>query len=170
MSVNIALGIGSNMGDCAALIVCAVQELKEAGLKRTRLSSLYKTAPVDCVPGTPDFTNAALVGEWNGTAEQLLGCCHDIEVRLGRPEEHNSDEARTIDLDLLLFGQEIIRNDRLTIPHPQMTKRLFVLIPLAEIASDWEIPGIADNVGTQCEKIKRKQGIAGFRIIDSSET
>ena len=140
-TVKVALGVGSNIGDAEEHIGKAAELLQVSGFKNLLCSSLFITKPVDCEPGTPDFTNCVFVGEWNGSAEELLNLTQSIEVELGRPAVHRSDEARVIDLDILLFGDKQLVSERLTIPHPRMCDRLFVIEPLNELAKDWQIPG-----------------------------
>lgn len=138
--VPAAVGMGGNVGDTAALFRHAVALLTAAGLCQIRTSRLYRTEPVDCVPGTPAFLNAALVGTWAGTAAALLAVCQDTERRLGRPPHHCRHRSRTVDLDLLLFGDEQVREPGLVLPHPRFHTRLFVLVPLCDVASDWIVP------------------------------
>lgn len=138
-TVKVALGVGSNIGDAKANIDKAAELLEVGGFMSLDRSSLFITKPVDCVPGTPDFTNCAFVGEWTGSAEELLNLTQSIEVRLGRPTVHRSDEARVIDLDILLFGEKQLVSERLTVPHPRMCERLFVMEPLNELADNWQI-------------------------------
>lgn len=140
-TVKVALGVGSNIGDGEKHIGKAAELLRSRGFKNLLSSSLFITKPVGCVPGTPDFTNCVFVGEWNGSAEALLDLTQSIEVELGRPVVHRSDEARVIDLDILLFGEKTLVSERLTIPHPRMCDRLFVIEPLNELAKNWQIPG-----------------------------
>lgn len=137
--IQAAVGLGANLGNPAATIHQAVAELEKAGWRNTKLSSLYVTSPEDCIPGTPDFINAAVTGAWPGSPGTLLETCRRIESRLGRPLEHAKDEARVIDLDILIVPGYCLRENRLTVPHPHLPDRLFVLIPLAEIAPGWTV-------------------------------
>ena len=91
-------------------------------------------------PGTPAFLNGALSGLWSGTAEELLLLCQKIEAENGRPPDHAHYVSRTLDLDIILFGRQIIREPALTIPHPLAVHRSFVMTPLREIEpemADW---------------------------------
>ena len=135
-----ALGLGSNLGDRESQLHKAIESLRENGFKIHRSSSFYDTAPVDCVPGTPRFLNAAVIGQWSSTPYALLRLCKKIEVEMGRPEIHSSAEARVIDIDILLFGTQVIRRKELLVPHPRLAERRFILEPLNEIAPDWHIP------------------------------
>ncbi len=135
-----AIGLGANLGDPVATMLESVRRLEARGWYGSRLSSFYLTAPVDCIPGTPDFVNAAVTGHWPGSPVALRHACAEIERQLGRSEVRGKDRARTIDLDILLLDQLVLREQRLQVPHPLLIKRLFVLVPLAEIAGDWPVP------------------------------
>ena len=133
----VAIALGGNMGDVRARFQTALLMLAAGGLAHIRKASDYRTAPVDCVPGTPDFWNSALVGEWNGTPQELLMLTQSVERRLGRPAQHSSRESRTIDLDILLFGDLKLNTPSLVIPHPRMHQRVFVLKPLRELLPEF---------------------------------
>ncbi len=138
--IKIAISLGANLGNAAETIREAAARLESSGVRHCRLSSLIRTAPVDCAPGTPDFLNAALTGEWSGSPEDLLRLCQDLEVAAGRPRQHGINQSRPLDLDIILFGGTVLRTPELTIPHPRARRRRFVLEPLAEIAPDWCFP------------------------------
>lgn len=135
--MNAAIGLGANREKPKQTILKAVDKLRQSGFADIRLSSFYLTEPEDCRPGTPDFVNAAVVGLWPASPEELLAACRKIERELGRPAEHAKDEARTIDLDILMFDDQYLHTESLRVPHPLLTERLFVLTPLSEIAGDW---------------------------------
>lgn len=103
-----------------------------------RLSSFYDTAPVG-VGDQPTFLNAAVVGEASLSAHDLLAVLLDIETRFGR-ERPYPGAPRTLDLDLILYDDEVIESSNLIVPHPRFRERRFVLEPLAEIAGDWRDP------------------------------
>lgn len=148
---NVALGVGSNLGFPEKNIEKAAELLAEAGLENIKISPIYRTKPVDCIPGTPDFTNCAFTGTWSGTPQMLLKVCQKIEQKIGRPKQHSSHEARIIDIDIELFGESEIDSKELIIPHPRMTERYFVLAPLNDIAPDWQIP----NVGSVADALQK---------------
>lgn len=130
--VTAYVGIGANLGDARAAVLAAVEALGQ--LPYTRVvsrSSLYGTAPVEATG--PDFVNAVCAIETRLTAPELLASLLAIEQRAGRerPWRH---APRTLDLDLLLYGQGRIASDDLVVPHPRLRERAFVLVPLAEIA------------------------------------
>lgn len=132
------LGLGSNVGDREAAIEQALARLAGRGFRTTRRSSLYLTEPVG---GPPQdwFVNAAAAGESALTPEALLEACLAVEAELGRRRELRNG-PRTIDVDLLLYGDELRVSQRLTLPHPRLHERRFVLVPLTELAPDARHP------------------------------
>jgi len=150
---QVAIALGGNLGDTESIFHRALTLLSEAGLDSQRVSSWHRTAPVDCHPCTPDFLNGAVIGEWPGTSEELLAVTQRIEQVLGRPAEHDSRASRPLDLDILLFDELRLSSPTLTIPHPRMRQRRFVLEPLAEIAPDWLIPGYGKTVRQACQEL-----------------
>jgi 2-amino-4-hydroxy-6-hydroxymethyldihydropteridine diphosphokinase len=125
--------LGSNMGDRAGYLLLAVRGMMDAGLKVRRLSSVYETEPVD-VTEQPGFLNMVAELEMDSlpSPEQLLARLLRIEYLLGRRREV-ARGPRTIDLDLLLYGAERRATEFLTLPHPRLHERRFVLVPLAEL-------------------------------------
>lgn len=129
------VGLGSNLGDRAGNLLLAVRGMMDAGFIVTRLSSIYETEPVD-VSDQPAFLN--MVAELRVhlfSAEQTLARLLRIEYALGRRRERWRG-PRTIDLDLLLYGDERSATEFLQLPHPRLHERRFVLTPLAELAPD----------------------------------
>ncbi|MDP1927283.1 MAG: 2-amino-4-hydroxy-6-hydroxymethyldihydropteridine diphosphokinase [Thiobacillus sp.] len=140
MKVLATVGLGANLNDPAAQVEYALAELDR--LPGTRLiarSSLYASAPVGYVD-QPDFINAVAQVETALAPRALLAALLDIEHRHGR-ERSFRNAPRTLDLDLLLYGDAHFHEDGLTLPHPRMSERGFVLLPLLEIAPDTVIPG-----------------------------
>ena len=164
-SVPVALGLGANLDDPAGRILAAVERLRAGGLTRLRLSPLYETPPVDCTPGTPPFLNGALTGEWAESAADLRQLARRIEIDLGRPPAHSSREARCIDLDLLLFGPARLVTSELTLPHPRLSRRGFVLVPLADLAADWFLPGTGFPVRAALENLAATGGRTVFPVV-----
>lgn len=154
----VALGLGSNLGNRAAYIARAVECLGNDILSSICLSPLIETEPLDCRPGTPLYLNAALCGWCVLSPERLLQACRQVEAELGRPNDHPYHANRTIDLDLLLFGEQIVNLPQLRIPHPALLQRDFVLQPLAAIAPHWQIPGTGGTVkdALQCLAEEKK--------------
>ena len=133
---EVFLAFGTNKGDSGAAIELALKGLADGGFRVWKVSPVYETEPVDCEPGTPPFVNGVIAGIWSGTPSELLTLCQSLERRAGRPEKHSSRQARELDLDIILFGVEIIHTERLTIPHPRAAQRAFVLVPLHDLAPD----------------------------------
>ncbi len=133
MMTMVYIGIGSNVGDRKANCLKAVELLAEAGCV-VSVSSLYYTEPVG-YQEQEDFVNAVAAIETPHTPTRLLEICHLIEDRLGRRRTVRWG-PRTADLDILLFGNQIVTLPDLVVPHPLMATRRFVLAPLAEIAPD----------------------------------
>lgn len=130
----IFLGLGSNLGDRAANITAAVALLDQcSGIKVKHRSSLYETEPFG-YKAQPDFLNAVVAIETLLAPEELLAACLQIEQQLGRRRDVFWG-PRTIDIDLLLFGQEKRNSPELMLPHPYLAQRRFVLLPLAEICN-----------------------------------
>ena len=135
-----ALGFGSNLGDRAGTIRRALGILDTmTGVRVARVSSFYRTPPWG-VEDQPDFVNACAMIETELSPEDLLAACKDLETALGR-EEAERWGPRLIDIDVLWMAGETRDSDTLTLPHPRLTDRAFVLVPLAEIAPDLEISG-----------------------------
>ncbi|NTW58685.1 MAG: 2-amino-4-hydroxy-6-hydroxymethyldihydropteridine diphosphokinase [Nitrospirae bacterium] len=133
MPVIAYIGIGSNVGDREANCRKAIELLAKAG-RIVRISSLYRTEPVG-YHEQDDFINAVAAVETDCAPDDLLRECHAIEDRLGRKRGLRWG-PRTADLDILLYGSQVVNQPGLAIPHPRMSMRKFVLIPLVEIAPD----------------------------------
>jgi 2-amino-4-hydroxy-6-hydroxymethyldihydropteridine diphosphokinase len=133
----VAVALGSNLGDREATLRRAVDALG-AFLHGLRVSRWYTTAPVGVDP-QPDFLNGAVVGQTSLGARALLDALLATETRFGRERPHPG-AARTLDLDLILYGDAVIDEPGLIVPHPRFRERRFVLEPLAEIAPDWVDP------------------------------
>ncbi|MFH1660804.1 MAG: 2-amino-4-hydroxy-6-hydroxymethyldihydropteridine diphosphokinase [Pseudomonadota bacterium] len=134
------VALGANLGDPAATVLAAFAAL--ANLPESRVShgsSLYRTAPVG-LTDQPEFVNAVAELETTLAPEALLAALFDIEERFGRIRAEKNG-PRTLDLDLLLYNDQFIDLPRLTLPHPRLHLRAFVLQPLAEIAPRLAIPG-----------------------------
>ncbi len=135
------VGIGANLGDPCAQVRRAFDELDAIpGTRVTARSSLYRTAPLGA-DGQPDYVNAVARIDTALAPAALLGELRAMEDRHGRNRPFRN-APRTLDLDLLLYERERILADELTVPHPRMHERAFVLVPLSEIAPGAEIPGL----------------------------
>lgn len=137
--VMVYVGLGANLGDALGTLAAAVQSLSE--LPHTRwlaTSPLYRTQPVDAAG--PDYLNAVAQLRTSLSAHDLLTALQGIESAHGRERPYRN-APRTLDLDLLLYGDDIIQTPMLTVPHAQMHQRAFVLVPLACLAPDVVVPG-----------------------------
>ena len=140
------IALGSNLGDRWATLATAVRRLRaEPGVRVVASSAFYETAPVNCPPGSGEFLNAVVAIETDRAPHDLLQLLLRIERQFGRVRsEPNS--PRTLDLDLILSGDAVINTPELLVPHPRMHERAFVLVPLAEIASDAVHPVLKKSV------------------------
>lgn len=135
-STRCVIAFGGNLGNVDETFRSAIADLEKAGMEIEKVSSVITTAPVGCEAGAPDFRNGVLTGFWQGSAPELLTVCQALEEKYGRPNAHAKSVSRTLDLDLILFGDEKWDTDTLILPHPRAKERDFVCVPLAEIAPD----------------------------------
>jgi 2-amino-4-hydroxy-6-hydroxymethyldihydropteridine diphosphokinase len=147
MKAGVALG--SNLGERLANLRNARKEIAALTgvLQPMRSSAVYETEPVGCEAGAPKFLNAAIEFEYAGEAPELLRELAAIEKLLGRPATHARNVSRTVDLDLLYFGDLEIETAGLQLPHPRMEEREFVLRPLADIRPDLVLPKQSEPIG-----------------------
>jgi len=135
------VGLGANLGDREAMLRSALEQLRaEPGLHVTAVSTFRDTEPVG-LRDQPRFLNAAAAVETDIGARELLDRLLGVERRLGRTREGPRFGPRTIDLDLLLYGDETIDEPGLQVPHPRLHERLFVLEPLGDLDPDLVVPG-----------------------------
>lgn len=140
------IALGANLGDPVLTVQAAILALRELPLTEfVAASSLYRTAPVG-LKHQPDFINAVVELIAVPPAPTFLEMLFEIEARFGR-RRSVKNAPRTLDLDLLLYGEEIRNDPQLTLPHPRLHERAFVLAPLAEIAPELTIPGRGPVVG-----------------------
>jgi 2-amino-4-hydroxy-6-hydroxymethyldihydropteridine diphosphokinase len=135
------LGLGSNEGDRRGHLEAAVRALPEHGVVVCASSSVYETEPVGEVPCQREFFNACVRVETELAPEGLLDVCKALERTLGRVPGGIRHGPRPIDLDLLLLGDFELSTDRLTLPHPEVVARRFVLVPLLELDPELVVPG-----------------------------
>lgn len=138
------VGLGSNRGDRSALLARGLDSLACAGFVVDARSSLYLTEPVDAPP-QDWFVNAVAAGRTSLSPEELLAACLEVERTLGR-ERTVYHGPRTLDLDILIYGDELRQGPTLTIPHPRLHERRFVLAPLCELAPDLRHPRLGATI------------------------
>ncbi|NTV51611.1 MAG: 2-amino-4-hydroxy-6-hydroxymethyldihydropteridine diphosphokinase [Candidatus Firestonebacteria bacterium] len=162
--VRAYLGLGANLGDPRAQLAGAVAGLnREPGIRVVAVSSLYGSHP-ESGAAQPDYVNAVADVDTDLSARALLAVGRRLEIAAGRRGERN--DPRELDLDLLLYGDEIWRQTDLTVPHPRMDRRAFVLVPLAEIAPEVRHPV---NGKTAAEMAAEVPGQAVWRLAAGSE-
>jgi 2-amino-4-hydroxy-6-hydroxymethyldihydropteridine diphosphokinase len=163
---RVYLSLGSNVGDRAVQLGDAVTRLRAVG-RIVAESSVYETEPVEFTE-QPWFLNCAVALETSKTPQQLMSAILKIEEDMGRKRMQKKG-PRTIDIDILLFGDTIIKSKELTIPHPAMHQRHFVLEPLAEIAPEVTHPALKKTIrelrdalakGQQVRRLQRGRGSA----------
>ena len=135
---TVYLGLGSNIGDREAMLQAAIDELHAEEVSVVRLSSVYETQPMD-LPNQPWFLNLVVEAHTQLFPVQLLTRIGKIEQRLGR-RRLIAKGPRSIDIDILLYGNSVIRTSSLIIPHERLTQRRFVLVPLLELKPDLRDP------------------------------
>jgi len=165
--VNAYLGLGSNIEPRVNYINQAIREIEGIqGIEITGRSSLYLTSPWGKTD-QDDFINAVLRIRTAMPALILLHHLKNIEIKMGRHQNERWG-PRIIDLDLLLYGDEIISSETLTVPHPHMRKRLFVLLPLAEIDAEVVFPDDGAKVQEVLTRVLEREGYDGIKKIEGS--
>ncbi|MEK6277992.1 MAG: 2-amino-4-hydroxy-6-hydroxymethyldihydropteridine diphosphokinase [Actinomycetota bacterium] len=158
------LGLGSNVGDREEHLRAALRLLREHGVEVDAVSSLYETEPVGEILDQPDFLNAAARIRTVLEAEELLDVCKAIELEQGRMVFGPRHGPRPLDIDLLLLGDLELRTERLSLPHPEVASRRFVLEPLLELDPELELPDgtrLADSLSGlgSGQQVERKGGL-----------
>lgn len=165
------LALGSNLGNREANLRMAISAITRM-CRVVAVSSLYETDPIP--PGQPAFYNAATAIETGLEPLSLLRFLKGIEEEIGRRPGGPPGGPRPIDLDILLYGEETVADDTITIPHPRMAERPFVLIPLAEIATEAKHPTLGKAVAQLAkaagDKGVRKVQDVGWEAVTTSET
>ncbi|MGY3230045.1 2-amino-4-hydroxy-6-hydroxymethyldihydropteridine diphosphokinase [Luteibacter sp. HA06] len=142
MIVRALIGLGGNLGAVGERLDAAITSLDALpGIAVVARSRFYRTPPWGNVE-QPDFVNAAIAVDTSLPAIELLDALLATERAFGRVRDGERWGPRTLDLDLLAYGDEVIDDDRLTVPHPRIAERAFVLLPLADIAGDVALPGV----------------------------
>jgi len=148
---KVILLLGGNMGDRKALIARARLLIENRVGEIVRSSAIYESAPWGFT-AKQSFYNQVLVVSTHLTPHQILGKILQIEKELGRERTGKNYSSRTMDIDILFYEQEIIDTPDLIIPHPQLHKRRFTLIPLNEILPDWNHPGLNQSIRSLLEQ------------------
>ncbi len=163
------IGMGSNQGDRAAILDAAVAAVKEEPhFHLWTVSRYYETIPVGGPPGQPPFLNAALLLEPALDPLTLLERLHAIEAKLGRVREERWG-PRALDLDLLLYGQEVRRTPQLTLPHPRLSLRRFALVPTVEIAP-WMLDPLTNLTANELlENLDRRPSLVAVAAADPDD-
>ena len=159
---NVFLGLGSNLGDREANLLGAERALTHRGFRVEAKSSTYLTEPKDAPP-QGWFLNAVLGGTTALGPEELMAACLDAERELGRVRGPQPAVPRTADVDLLLYGQEVRAEPSLVLPHPRLHERLFVLVPLAEVAPEALHPGLRVTVLELLRRCRDDSKVVLFR-------
>lgn len=152
---GIFIALGSNLGDRAGNILRALALMKARGIKIRKVSDFIETKPYG-VTDQPDFLNAVVRVETGLSPEQLVKTLLDIETTMGRVRKRHWGE-RNIDLDLLLYNDKVFSNEVVTVPHPDMLNRDFVLAPLAEIAAKVVHPVAHKTIEALWKELQAKQ-------------
>jgi 2-amino-4-hydroxy-6-hydroxymethyldihydropteridine diphosphokinase len=155
------VAVGSNLGERLANLRNARKDIASLRgvLPPLHASAVYETEPVGCEKGAAKFLNAALEFGYAGEAQDLLRELAAIEKMLGRPASHARNASRTIDLDLLYFGELEIETAELQLPHPRLVEREFVLRPLADIAPNLVLPRQTEPVGALLLQLTSTGGV-----------
>jgi len=140
---RVGIALGSNLGERLAKLQAARELLRRVARPGAKLlqAPIYQTAPVACPDGSPDFFNTVVEIGFTGTPRDLLAHTQAIEAALGREPDALRNAPRLIDIDLLYFGNASLAADGLVLPHPRLTRRRFVLQPLADIRPELVLPG-----------------------------
>ncbi len=157
--VDCAIALGSNQGNSLDILESSLNALNQIpGITLKTTSSWYQTKPVGTPNPQADYLNGCALLSASQTPEELLTVLQATEMQFGRVGK-GTLQARTLDLDLLLYGDVVLNTPNLTIPHPRMSDRAFVLVPLAEIAPDW----IEPVSGTKIAKLLRNVDTSGVK-------
>ena len=162
-TIRVWIGVGANLGKPRNQVLEAIDSLDRIDqIAVEARSALYRTAPVEA-PDQPDFINAVVRVGTTLDPLSMLNCLLQIEEQFGRIRDQPRNSPRRLDLDLLLYANEVLNSLELTIPHPRMQQRLFVLQPLMELEGNFEIPGIGSLIAC----INACQGQRVTKLVDS---
>lgn len=138
---RVLIALGSNLGDRAGHVRAAIEAIDKLAEGPVAASSIYYTDPQDMEDDAEEFANAVASFDTSLSPHDLLDALQAIEVTMGRAPDHAHNVSRTIDLDIITYGNEQLADERLEVPHPRAAERRFVLMPLVEVAPDADIGG-----------------------------
>jgi 2-amino-4-hydroxy-6-hydroxymethyldihydropteridine diphosphokinase len=161
VALPVVVALGSNMGDSPALLREACERLKRRAASGFRVSSFWRSKPVDCPPGSPDFINAAACFQPQAreTPESLLRVLQQWEREFGRQPNAVRHAPRPLDLDLIAFRDEVRNTREITLPHPRAHLRRFVLQPLVELDPDLRLPTWTMSAKQYLDGLNEDQGM-----------
>jgi 2-amino-4-hydroxy-6-hydroxymethyldihydropteridine diphosphokinase len=165
--MRVGIALGSNLGNRAAQLRAAVAAIHVFAEPPILLSHVYETAPVDCPPGSPAFLNAAVEIGFSGKIHDLLRRLQSIEQAQDRPSVHGRNTPRTVDLDILYADDLTLETPELTLPHPRLMERAFVLRPLCDFAPNRILPGHTINFITQLNHLSDSTVIQRDTTLDT---
>ena len=159
--VSIGSNLASEIGHPQEIVWRALAELKTLSSHDLERSSLFCSTPVDCPPGSPDFVNAVVKMDVEDRIrpEDFIKNPQVMEKLFGRVRDGSRNAARTLDLDLICWGQLILDQPELRLPHPRAHQRAFVLAPMAEINADFRLPGFDHTVAQQLSSLVGDVGV-----------
>jgi len=160
------IGIGSNLGDRLDNLRRGVQRLLERlpTAQLLAVGPLFETAPIDCAPGTQAFLNSVILLECDLPPHELREITAEVEQWMGRPAEREKNAPRTLDLDLLFCGDHQIDDAVLSLPHPRLAQRRFVLEPLAAVCGERVLPGQHQSIAALLDQLPADQGVV--KLVD----
>ena len=161
--MKVGLSLGSNVGDRLAHLQSAKQHLLGLGSDLgSHWSPIYETAPVHCPPGSAPFLNAVVEIDFSGSPRALLKNILAYETVHGRDRSAGPNAPRTIDIDILYFGETVVADSDLKLPHPRLVERRFVLVPLAAVCPDRVVVGTGRSVRALLQELPDPSGAVKF--------
>ncbi len=157
------VAMGSNIGDGVGQLRRALESMASLAPTGFRCSSLWQSEPQGLGAGANWFTNAVVGFAYALHEADLLDALQGIERSQGRPGDHQANTSRTLDLDIVSYGERVVDTPALCLPHPRACQRLFVLLPLSEIAPEYRLPGRAESID---ELIRRAPAMAIQRMSE----
>ncbi len=157
----VVIALGSNLGDSRQILRDAMDRMRQFSEFPVLTSSLWMSSPVDCPPGSPKFVNAIVAFQPRATetAESLLQKLQSLEKEFGRRPKQLMNEPRPLDLDLIVFGNQVLQSPGLNLPHPRAHQRKFVLCPLNEVAPDLVLPGQGKRVAELLANLRSEETV-----------